>query len=182
MDADQSQFAMLFPKVDAYRLETAAVLEDELAKSAANADEKGKDRLAGRQANAAAALLKMNRPQRVWPLLRHSADPRARSRLIHRLRPAGVDPSALLGRFDQEREASVRRALLLSLGEFPTGAIPNRQAGRVAFQVGVAAPRGFRSRHSWGRGVVLEAVAAGRIAGKVGAASGPRRRRPKQQT
>src|SRR5262249_13173525 len=50
-----------------------------------------KERLAKRQANAGVALLRLDRPDRVWPLLRHRPDPRMRSYLIHRLSPLGAD-------------------------------------------------------------------------------------------
>jgi formylglycine-generating enzyme required for sulfatase activity len=82
-----------------------------------------------RQADAAVALLRMDQPAKVWPLLRHSPDPRVRSYLIHRLSPLGADPAALIKRLDDEPDITIRRALLLSLGEYddkapPAGARP----------------------------------------------------------
>jgi formylglycine-generating enzyme required for sulfatase activity len=77
-----------------------------------------KERLAKRQANAAVALLRLGRAERVWPLLQHRPDPRLRSYLIHRLRPLGADPQALVQRLAAEPNVSARRALLLGLGEF----------------------------------------------------------------
>ena len=53
--------------------------------------EEAKEKLAKRQANAAVALLRMHKPAKVWPLLKHSPDPRLRSYLIHRLGPLGAD-------------------------------------------------------------------------------------------
>ena len=52
---------------------------------------RAEEKLAKRQANAAVALLRMNQPAKVWPLLKHSPDPRVRSYLIHRLGPLGAD-------------------------------------------------------------------------------------------
>lgn len=78
----------------------------------------GKEKLAKRQANAAVALLRMNQPDKVWPLLKHSADPRLRSYLIHRLHPLGADAGAIVKRLDNEPDITIRRALLLSLGEY----------------------------------------------------------------
>ena len=43
-----------------------------------------KERLAKRKANAAATLLRFDRPEKVWPLFRHSNDPGVRSFLLHR--------------------------------------------------------------------------------------------------
>jgi formylglycine-generating enzyme required for sulfatase activity len=77
-----------------------------------------KEALAKRQANAAVALVRMNQTEKVWPLLKHSPDPRVRSYLIHRLRPLGAEAGAILKRFEEEKEPTIRRALLLSLGEY----------------------------------------------------------------
>ena len=66
--------------------------------------------MAKRQANAAVAVLM------VWPLLRHSPDPRGRSYLIHRLSPLGADPRAIVKRLDEEQDVSIRRALLSPCG------------------------------------------------------------------
>jgi formylglycine-generating enzyme required for sulfatase activity len=81
--------------------------------------EADKDALARRQAQAAAALLQLGAPERVWPLLEHKPDPRLRSFLIHRLGPPATDPAALLQRLEEEPEVSRRRALLLALGAYP---------------------------------------------------------------
>jgi serine/threonine protein kinase/formylglycine-generating enzyme required for sulfatase activity len=82
-----------------------------------------KDKLARRQANAAVALLRMNQPEKVWPLLKHSPDPRRRSYLIHRLGLLGADAEAIVKRLDEEPDLSIRRALLLSLGGFDEKAL-----------------------------------------------------------
>jgi formylglycine-generating enzyme required for sulfatase activity len=86
-----------------------------------------KEQLAKRQANAAVALLRLGRPERVWPLLQHRPDPRLRSYLIHRLSPLGADPRALVKRLTEERDVSARRALLLCLGEFTEKELPARE-------------------------------------------------------
>src|SRR5271165_6917881 len=54
--------------------------------------EEAKDRLARRQANAAVALLRLQREKNVWPILEHRLDPRTRSYLIHRFGPLDADP------------------------------------------------------------------------------------------
>ena len=71
-----------------------------------------------RQANAAASLLKLNQADPVWPLLKHSPDPRVRSYLIHRMGPLGANARAVIERLETEPDVTIRRALLLSLGEF----------------------------------------------------------------
>jgi formylglycine-generating enzyme required for sulfatase activity len=70
------------------------------------------------------ALLQLGTPARVGPLLEHRPDPRLRTFLIHRLEPLKTDVQALLGRLEEEREVSRRRALLLALGSYPAEALP----------------------------------------------------------
>ncbi len=72
--------------------------------------EEEKEKLAKRQANAAVALLKMNHVAEVWPLLKHSPDPRVRSCLIHRLGPLGADAKAVVKRLEEEPDVTIRRA------------------------------------------------------------------------
>ncbi len=80
--------------------------------------EEANDRLARRQANAAVALLRLGREQKVWPILQHRPDPRTRSYLIHRLGPLDADPNQILAQLDLQNEVSIRRALIHTLGEF----------------------------------------------------------------
>ena len=62
-----------------------------------------RDQLAERQARAGVALVRMGKAEEVWPLLKHSADPRLRSFIVNWLNPLGADPHAVaaeLGRLD----------------------------------------------------------------------------------
>jgi len=71
--------------------------------------EEAKDRLAQRQARAAIALVRMGKAEDVWPLLRHSPDPRLRSFIINWLNPLGADPeivAAELERLDRAGRGS----------------------------------------------------------------------------
>ena len=60
-----------------------------------------KDRLAERQARAAVALLRMGKAEEVWPLLRHSADPRLRSFIVNWLNPLGADPKVIAAELER---------------------------------------------------------------------------------
>jgi hypothetical protein len=60
----------------------------------------------------------MNRPAKVWPLLKDGPDPRVRSYLTHRLGPLGADAKLIVNRLDEEPDVTIRPALPLSLGEF----------------------------------------------------------------
>jgi len=128
-DVDDKQFAVLFPRLHAHGEQVVAAMSacvgESLEAKEADAD---KEILAKRQANAAVVLLCLGQGDKVWPLLRHPAhpqakaygfsDPRVRSYLIHRLSPLGADPGAIVKRLDEEQELSIRRALLLAVGDF----------------------------------------------------------------
>jgi formylglycine-generating enzyme required for sulfatase activity len=118
MDADATQFAAIFPKVSQSLNGTLPILVAEAARPLSDAPDDQKERLANRQTRAAIALLRLNHPDEVWPLLRHSPDPRTRSYLVHRFAPLGADPGTLVQRLDKEQDITARRALVLSLGEF----------------------------------------------------------------
>ncbi len=60
-----------------------------------------KDRLAERQARAAVALARMGQAEKIWPLLRHSADPRLRSFIVNWLNPMRADPKLIAGELDR---------------------------------------------------------------------------------
>ena len=76
MDADEKQFAVVFPKLSEHGEKALALLIGEIDKKLPtdlpSSDEK-REKLAKRQANAAVALLKMNQPEKVWPLLKRTS-------------------------------------------------------------------------------------------------------------
>ena len=121
MDADDKQFAVIYPKFKEQGERGLPALTSEIDKTLPpdlpSSDEK-REKLAKRQANAAVALLRMKQPAKVWPLLKHSPDPRVRSYLIHRLYPLGADAGTIIQRLDEEPDVTIRRALILSLGEY----------------------------------------------------------------
>jgi serine/threonine protein kinase/formylglycine-generating enzyme required for sulfatase activity len=129
MDAEAKQFAVLYPKLQ-QRGEAGvpiltAEIDRKLPADLPSSDER-REKLAKRQANAAVALLRLNQPAKVWPLLKRGDkpdDPRVRSYLIHRLGPLGADAAVLVKRLE-EPDVTIRRALILSLGpeEFGQGA------------------------------------------------------------
>jgi serine/threonine protein kinase/formylglycine-generating enzyme required for sulfatase activity len=118
-DAEEKQFAVLLPLLEAHRERAMAAMIETVGVALDSKKTDGeKEVLAKRQVNAAVALLRLGRADQVWPVLRHSPDPRVRSYLIHRLSPLGAKPGALVKRLDEEPDLSIRRALLLALGEF----------------------------------------------------------------
>jgi len=124
-DGEQFQFPMIFAKLTAHKERAVTLATEELARTipkTANEDEK--ERLAKRHANAAVALLRLGMGEPVWPLLKASDDPRVRSYIIHWLSEGGGDPQSILQRLEVEREVSIRRALVLTLGQFSEAQLP----------------------------------------------------------
>jgi hypothetical protein len=146
MDADPKAYGTLFPVAERRSRETIPVFQAEIQRKAtpevSEKDSEGiKDRLAERQARAAVTLVRMGRADQVWPLLKHSADPRLRSFVVNWLNPLGADPRLIvtgLERIDPRlrptpadgqqamdavlfhSETSIRRALILALGTYGT--------------------------------------------------------------
>src|SRR5262249_26576931 len=115
MDADEKQFAVVFPGLkkrgdDGVRILTSA-MDSKLPADLPSSDER-REKLAKRQANAAVALLRLGQAERVWPLLKHSPDPRVRSYVIHRFGPLGADAGTIIKRLQEEPDVSIRRALI----------------------------------------------------------------------
>ena len=126
--------------------------------------------LVQRQGQAAAALVQLGRPELVWPLLRHSPDPSLRTEVIHNL--ARFDSGsqaveAVIERLKTEPDASARRALILTLGEFPATAIAaERQALTVRLlgwyqndpDPGVHSAVDWLLRQKWGQAGELDRI------------------------
>ena len=103
--ADMPDVYARLEKVLAERIEAAAKPEAKVA-------------LAKKQANIGIAFMIMGKSDKVWELLKHETDPTRRSFLIERLGPGGVDPKVLIAHLEEEPDVSIKRAILLSLGEF----------------------------------------------------------------
>jgi formylglycine-generating enzyme required for sulfatase activity len=178
MDADEKQFAVIYAKFREHGAKGLPLLTGEIDRTLPaelpSADEK-REALAKRQANAAVALLRMDQPDKVWPLLTHRPDPRVRSYLIHRLALLGADAGAVVKRLDDATDVTVRRALLLSLGQFPESDVlaaapallPKVQAVyRTEADPGLHAAAGWLLRQ-WKKEAWLGQVSAEWAAGKV---------------
>ena len=146
MDAGPKAYAALFPIALRHAADTWPFFGAEIGKKVNSGEigrdlEQARDRLAERQARAAVALVRIGKAEEVWPLLRHSPDPRLRSFIINWLNPLGADSRPIgveLERIDpnakptpapgqQKMDAilfhpqtSMRRALILALGTYGT--------------------------------------------------------------
>ena len=94
---------------------------------AADASAEKKLELTKQQANVAVGLLVMDHGEPVWPVLKYSPDPTLRSFLIERMVAGGVDARIVLKRLEVENEISIRRALLLSMGEYGLDRLPQSE-------------------------------------------------------
>lgn len=139
-DAEESQFPILFDRLLECKDEAIKLAHTELDSSRSKTTGRSggpspeaddRELLLRRPVNAAIMLLKMDSPDRVWPLLAHSPDPGLRTRIIHRVSPLAVDPALLVARLGSEDDVSVKRALVLALGEFSEAQISG--AARVEY-------------------------------------------------
>jgi serine/threonine protein kinase/formylglycine-generating enzyme required for sulfatase activity len=116
---ERGWIARLYGSLAAGQPEAIARLEAQLTKGSPQ-----------RRAALATALVVMERADEAWTLLQHRPDPTARSYLIERLGPAGANPRLLAAQLDREPEVSIRRALLLSLGQFGSDRLPPAERDR----------------------------------------------------
>jgi serine/threonine protein kinase/formylglycine-generating enzyme required for sulfatase activity len=147
----------LFPVAARHADRATAIWKAELEGAGRSAgleakSELDKDGAAARRARAAAALLRMGETESVWPLLRHSPDPRLRSLIINWLRPLGADPMAIAAEFDRldstgrptrasgpashdailfDPWTSRRRAVILAMGTYDPGAFAPEESGAL---------------------------------------------------
>lgn len=116
--SNEKQFNIVFPNLVKHHEQAVQLAISEVSKKISpDEDENSKQKQAISQANAAVLLVRLKSFDPVWPLLKTSPDPRVRSYLIDWLVPRGEDPMAIIARLDYETDLSIKRALILSLGE-----------------------------------------------------------------
>jgi serine/threonine protein kinase/formylglycine-generating enzyme required for sulfatase activity len=114
LEATPAQLANLWPGVFGHREAVARHLEQRLREPGGDTLEQREQR----QARAAALLLRLEPRDTLWNWLRASSEPGIRAFLIHELAPCRVPAGALVRRFKVETDVSVKRALVLALGEY----------------------------------------------------------------
>jgi serine/threonine protein kinase/formylglycine-generating enzyme required for sulfatase activity len=131
LDADTRQVAVLWPLAARFPDQLRARFADELLSTrrydqppGAVEEERQRDVVARRQAAATTALARLGDTEHLWDLLRHRIDPRLRSFLVHRLAVWDVPATLLAERLKTESDVSVRRALILALGEYSGDQLP----------------------------------------------------------
>jgi formylglycine-generating enzyme required for sulfatase activity len=134
LDGDEQQFLILFPKAEQLRRDVIPILRMTVGQPP-GVPGIDRERFGKRQANAAAALLKLQDLDDAWDILKHSRDPTARSYFIHHASRLAVDPRLLWNRFQREHDISIRRALLLAIGEYAPQWPPNSERPQKAHEV-----------------------------------------------
>jgi formylglycine-generating enzyme required for sulfatase activity len=127
--APPESFVVLFPQMERRPEQAVRALTAEIDRIPREGDKPNE--LAARRANLAIALLRLGAGDRLWPMLKTSPDPRARSFIIDRLGPLGCPPDVLLDRLAGADEG-VRAALLLSLGRFDERVLPAARRAELA--------------------------------------------------
>jgi len=124
LDADEKQFALLFPAIKEQSANCLLLLNAELNKPAPqNVNYALKEMDDKRKANALVALAKLKQPETIWPLLKHTPTPQLRSYLIDKIASHNLDYKVILQQLKIEKEVSIRRALIQTLGSFGLGQI-----------------------------------------------------------
>jgi eukaryotic-like serine/threonine-protein kinase len=124
-DSADFQFPVIFQSLALRKDDAVRIAQAEIRKqSPERATDDEKDLLAKRQANAGVLLFRLGATESLWPLLKFAPDPRVRSYVINWLSPLGADPQPILERLDSEPDVTIRRALVLSLGQFTDAQLP----------------------------------------------------------
>ena len=131
LDADAEQYEVLFPLLRAREAELIAPLTRALDAVAPPQSGAEVESQIERQANAAQIMLQLQHEERFFPRLSQTRDPRLRTRLIDRIKPARLSWRQALDRLDKEQSASIRQAILLGLNGFRAELSPDglREAG-----------------------------------------------------
>jgi serine/threonine protein kinase/formylglycine-generating enzyme required for sulfatase activity len=126
--ADLADAPDIIDKLEGHRRWADPLLTQEFSKDIpSQASEDEKERYAKRKAKVAVALLRIGKTSDVWPLFKFSRDPRVRSYLIHWVGPLGGDPQTIMNKLEKDPDATTRRALVLTLGEFNDARLPAAQ-------------------------------------------------------
>ena len=113
------EYLPLFEKLNAHKGQVLPLLHKQLDQSVPpEVEPQIRNALWQGQANAAVCLLELGEVTKVWPLLRHSSDPSLRSHLIHRMALWDAGFQRLAERLDTETDETIRRALILALGDY----------------------------------------------------------------
>ena len=128
LQAEPRQSSRILPKLRPHREPADALLRAALkTDSQSSHTEESNQQIA----NAAIALLYLGDSAAVWPLMKQQTDQRLRTRLIHSLGLAEIDPRVIRQRMFAESDPLILSALITSLGEFPVHVLPARERAAI---------------------------------------------------
>jgi serine/threonine protein kinase/formylglycine-generating enzyme required for sulfatase activity len=124
-DLERSVATRIYAEYSEGTDDSLAPLRNRLAEIAPQgSSEEVRAAVAKRQTYVAVALFQLGHYEAMRAILKQTSDPSARSFLIHRLGPSRVEPKALAAKLASETDVSIRRALILSLGELDVAQLP----------------------------------------------------------
>jgi hypothetical protein len=169
LDSDEKHFNLWFEMLAVYQSAVVPFLEEAMSKSLLAADEVKNDALTQRHARAAVAMVRLDRGEPVWPLLKHSPNPSLRSYLVNWLKPLGANPNALVARMERlksgagktpmdgrqamdavlfDPDTSECRALILALGGYdPNELSPDKREPLVCVSKVIDAKSAIPDQH-----------------------------------
>jgi serine/threonine protein kinase/formylglycine-generating enzyme required for sulfatase activity len=123
---------------------------------------------AGRQARITLALARLGREEALRATLTFRPDPSARTDVIHQMALYGIDAGSVTRLLRAETDSSVRRALVLALGEYPENSVNGADRGALITllegwyktdpDAGLHGAVAWLLRNRFGRGDALDAI------------------------
>lgn len=114
LEAGPEQFPALYASLNRRGSRASELLAEQLQSTRRPTDFEAIEK----QMRAAMALLLLGEADRVWPLLRQTAEPGLRTSLVSSMKDYGVPADMLVRELESEHPTSVRSALLLALGKY----------------------------------------------------------------
>ncbi len=115
--APASDLKPFVPKFEAHRKAMIARFRTRL-KQRNKAESQRDGKLASEVGRAAAALIRLDEADEIWPLFDHRENLSVRSNLIHALEPMTVSPERIFEQLTREENPQRKAAFLQSLGEY----------------------------------------------------------------
>ncbi len=117
--SNELQFNVVFDSVAQHKTRTSELAVKEIARPITNdMDHVQRTTMVRRKSIAAMLLYRFGQLKPVIPFLEYSSDPSVQTHLMHAFAALDADPIPLVSQLDHETNSSIRRALVLSLGEY----------------------------------------------------------------
>lgn len=150
-DSDQEQYEEVFRHLKLHRRKAIELAQRESQKEMpGEALDCEKERQARRQANSFILLVRLDAAPDNWSLLKQGSAPQTRSYLVHWLQARGINVETVVRQYDKETDLTIKRGLLLSLGEFSLSDAKQREIGEKLLPTySGEADAGFHAAAEW---------------------------------